>query len=176
MTRANPLTVLAAAVLTTLAGAALVTSGPGGSSMVLQGAGVSSSRGPSSGGTTNNGNTDPDTGCNTHGSCNGLPKDFGVTVGNVDGLYPGRSIDLPVTYTNPNAFPISVTGATVTAEGTTDCPATYLVTGSYPTSPNLTVPKNGSERTALPFGLSPDAPDACQGARWTVTVTAQAVK
>lgn len=145
----------------------------------LGGSGSSATSAPSG----NNGNTDPTTGCNTNGNCTGHDNQFGVTVGNVSGLYPGRSTTVPVTFTNPNSFAINVTGATLSATlvsasaGTPACSASYLVTGAYPfASPGLLVAKNGSTSTSLPIGLRSTAPDACKQARWTITVTADAVK
>lgn len=158
-----------------------LTAPPANGGGTLGGSGSSSSvSAPTSG---NNGNTDPATGCNSNGNCAGHDNEFGVTVGTVTGLYPGRSTTVPVTYTNPNSFAIYVTGATLSATlvsssaGTPACSASYLVTGTYPAaSPGLLVAKNGSTATSLPVGLRATAPDACKRARWTITVTASGVK
>lgn len=121
-----------------------------------------------------NGNTDSSTGCNTNGNC---VKSFGVKVGDVAGLYPGLATSIPVTYTNPNSFPIYVTTATATAAGTSACDGTNLVVGTK-TMPaaGLLVDRNSSTISSMPVTLKSSTTDACKGATWTITVTAQAVK
>ena len=120
-------------------------------------------------------------GLSARGTASAVPE-FGVVVGNVGKLFPGASRPLPVTYTNPNMFPIKVTTATVKASlvsarsGSPACSEAYAVTGTYAGSAGVTVPKGASTPTTLPFGLKESAPDACRMATWKITVTAWAVK
>jgi len=87
--------------------------------------------------------------------------------GSVSDLIPGarRSIDLEVM--NPNGREVTVTdvAVTVTAEQA-GCPANALQVGRI--SPALTVPATSSRTTALPVTLAADAPDACQGAGFSL--------
>ncbi|MGN6252454.1 MAG: hypothetical protein ACTHNS_11625 [Marmoricola sp.] len=132
---------------------------------------------------TGNGNTDPATGCNTSGNC---VKSFGVTVGAVTDLWPGKRTTLPVHYTDPNAFDIRVTDASAAvallsvdqAAPVTPrtCRASDLTVDGYHGSPGLLVPAKRGLDTGLTVTMSPDAPDNCKRASWTITVTAQAVK
>ena len=160
---------------------AVASSPPSSTRAVLTGSGTSKVS-PSSG---NSGNTDPATGCNANGNCNGLPKDFGVEVSGVAGLYPGASKSVAVTFRNPNAFPIYVTSAAVSraslvssASGTPRCTVDDLVKGSHLfESPGLAVPAKGTRQTnVISLGLRHEAPGACQGATWSFAVSAQAVK
>ena len=123
-----------------------------------------------------NGNIDPTSGCNSNGNCNGLPKDFGVSVGSVQGLSPGFSTTIPVRYTNPYSFAVSVIAASASVQGSAACPGSYVDAGSYASTSGVPVARNGSADASLPIRLKPAAPDACQGVQFTITVTAQAVK
>jgi len=135
---------------------------------------ASGSNGAPVGNGNGNGNIDPNTGCNTNGNC---VKSFGVTVGKVSGLYPGLSTTIPVTYINPNSFPIYVTTATATASGSTSCDGSNLVVGTkVMPAPGLTIDRNASKASSMPVTLKSTTNDACKGATWTITVTAQAVK
>jgi hypothetical protein len=99
---------------------------------------------------------------------------FFIVVGSVDGLYPGQQADLPVTFVNGQAFDLLVDSATITAAGTAGCSAGNLQLSSvtFP-SPILVAARDASDQT-IPFGLRASAPDACQGATFTVTVTSKA--
>lgn len=129
---------------------------------------------------TSNGNTDPATGCNANGNC---VKSFGVSVSPVGGLWPGRTVNLPVKYTNPYSFGIRVTQATVSVprvagpnqtSGANSCVTGHIIVG--PDTRTFPVAPNGSTNVEIPMSLSSDAPDACKSATWKLTVTAQAVK
>ena len=101
---------------------------------------------------------------------------FAVTVGDVDGLYPGRNAGLPVTYTNPNPFAVSVTTVVVDTTGTKTCGRRYFVTGSYPQVDPVRVPGRSTISATALFGMKLAAPNACQGVAVRVDVTATAVK
>lgn len=95
--------------------------------------------------------------------------------GGVVGLYPGFSTTLTLSLNNPNPFAASVTGLTITpADASLSCPASYLQIGAF-TGP-LTIPANSTGTTSVSIGLSSTAPDACQGATFPLTYTAQAVQ
>lgn len=167
-------------VVSAFAAVALASS-PSPSDQVLTGSGTSkASQSSAKGGSTN-----PATGCNANGQCNGLPKDFGVEVAAVSGLFPGSIKPITVTFRNPNAFPIYVTSArvatvTLRASGTSQpaCNADDLVKGSHVfQGAGLRVPAKESVTTDLvTLTLRHAAPNACQGASWSFNVTAQAVK
>lgn len=99
---------------------------------------------------------------------------FFLVVGSVDGLYPGRQADLPVTFVNGQAFDLLVDSATIAATGTAACDASnlQLSTITFP-APFLVPARDASDQT-LPFSLRASAPDSCQGATFTVTVTSKA--
>jgi len=109
---------------------------------------------------------------------------LGVSVGHVFGLWPGRTAPLPVTFTNPNAFPVSVTAKVAVTSATTapersaaGCtPADLDVpSGPVPADP-LPVAADASTSTSVPVRLSRTATDGCKGASFTVSVTAWAVE
>lgn len=107
---------------------------------------------------------------------------FGVVVGSLHGLYPGRHLQLPVTYQNRHSFAIRVISARVAASlvssspGVPMCSSSQLAFSPWSSRAGIAVPEHGSAHSALPLRLKPSAPDACKGARWRVTVTAQAVR
>jgi len=90
--------------------------------------------------------------------------------GGTDGLYPGNTAPLTLTLANPNSENIRVTEITVSVVGTTDpfCAASNLKTNDYDGSP-LLVPANGTTSITLPITLLRRAPDACQGATFSLS-------
>ena len=111
---------------------------------------------------------------------------LGVSVGHVSGLWPGRGAPLPVTFTNPNAFPVSVT--TTTVQVTSATPATDdnaatctpadldVASGTVVLAEPVPVPAGSSASSSIPVRLSDTATDACRGTSFTVSVTATAVE
>jgi len=97
-------------------------------------------------------------------------------VGDLTGLWPGRTARLPVTYTNPKPFAVSVTSVVVDTPGTKACGGQYFVTGTYRQAAPVQIPGRASVSTTVPFGMKLSAPNACQGAAVRVDVTATAVK
>lgn len=107
---------------------------------------------------------------------------FGVVVGGLHGLYPGRLLELPVTYQNPHSFAIRVISARIAASlvssspGVPVCSSSHLAFTPWYRRAGIVVAGHGSASSTLPVGLKVNAPDACKGARWQVTVSAQAVR
>jgi hypothetical protein len=113
----------------------------------------------------------------TSGATN-TPKSFGLS-GIVTGLYPGRTLNLPVLVTNQNNQAIKVTQIkiTVTATNKTGCApsSTNLIPTNY-VGPGFTVPKNSTRTILLPITMPHGAVNACQGATFTLKYAGQAVK
>ena len=103
-------------------------------------------------------------------------KQFQVSVGDIGGLYPGRTRRLSVTYTNPNPFALNVTRAVVDTDGAPSCGTRFFVTGSYDPGAPVHVAGRSSASTTVPFGMRFSAPDTCQRVSVVVDVTATAVK
>lgn len=132
---------------------------------------------------TNSGNAGSNDNCvepsNGNGNC---LKTFGVTVGQVPTLYPSLVRQVPVTYSNPNSFDISVTtyrvSVSVPSSRSSACPASSLQVpaGTSTLTPALTAPRNGSVSTTFPVRLPADAPEGCQDVTFSITVNASAVK
>lgn len=130
-----------------------------------------------------NGNGNGNNQCIDPASDNGnCPHTFGVQVGQAPLLYPDVVRNLPVTFVNPNNFPIDVKTYRVTvsvaAANATACPASNLQVpvGTVSLSPGLTIAKNASTSTTVPIKLSATAPEGCQRVTFTITVNASAVK
>jgi hypothetical protein len=100
---------------------------------------------------------------------------IGVRVGSVGGLYPGHRVELPVTYVNPQTFPIAIDTVNVTATGTTACPSRHLMPNQQPAL-HMLIPAGSSIASTVAVGMDKTAPDACQGVRFTVRVSVTAVK
>lgn len=98
---------------------------------------------------------------------------LGVSVGSVDGLYPGHRVRLGVRYVNPYSFPIAIDTVALTATGTTRCTAAQL----RPTrAPRVRIPSRSWLASSIRVGMRRTAPDACQGVRFAVRVRVTAVK
>lgn len=96
--------------------------------------------------------------------------------GGVNGLYPGASLPLVLTITNPAAFPIVVTSVStsVGSPAATGCASTNLTVTQF--SGRLSVPARSAATLTLTATLSHAAPDACQGAVFPLTYSGTAVK
>lgn len=113
-----------------------------------------------------------------NGNCAGT---FTVTVGSVGGLTPTRTVAVPVTWSNPNNFDILVDGYTVSIPSTSrsTCPGSSVQVAGKVTltgASRVTVPGRKSASTTLAVTMAAAAPEACQGVRYVVSVTATAVK
>jgi hypothetical protein len=98
---------------------------------------------------------------------------FAIT-GQVDGLYPGADMTLHALVSNPYPFPIRVTsvGATVRDAGPA-CPASLIEI--HDSHAEVEIPRDASGTVPLAIRMDPIAPDACQGATWTLTFTGTAL-
>ena len=101
-------------------------------------------------------------------------KDFTVVVGSVSGLYPGSANALPLTYVNSHHFAIRIGRVTVSASGSTSCPAWAFETGQYQLADPVVVLGRSTASSSVAFGMRKSAPDGCQQARVAVTVSATA--
>jgi hypothetical protein len=108
-----------------------------------------------------------------------------VTTGSVSGpLHPGATGNLHFSVANPNTYAVgltALTAATVVSSHEAVCPgATHLLvaesvsSGGHQISPSpLLVPAKSAATAGSLLGvvtLSADAPDACQGVTFTVTL------
>ncbi len=101
-------------------------------------------------------------------------KQLGVTVGAVSGLYPGRTLRVPVTYFNPNGFDIVVNHVLVNTTGTDGCAPSQFRTRAP--AALLNVRPHQGVTSFVKFGMRRAAPDACKGVEVGVHVVALAVK
>jgi len=98
--------------------------------------------------------------------------------GSVAGLYPGAAKPMVVTVKNANKFTIKVAAvkAKVAAKTTlAGCagPANVKVKSS---TKALKIAKGKSAKATLTVSMLPTAANACQGAKFTLTLSAKAVK
>lgn len=97
------------------------------------------------------------------------PQNFTIA-GNTEGLFPGGTVQLPLTIDNPNPQGIRVTSITVTVtdSSSTSCGTSFLQTSNY-TGPGFIVGANGSNTISLPLTMSRSATDACQSVTFTLS-------
>jgi hypothetical protein len=101
-------------------------------------------------------------------------------------LFPGRTVDLPVSVANPNGYPVSLTrltGVTVTSSNSTACPATNITLPSavtsgiaaggflLPTPINANAGSSGSGTLSGLITLASSAPDGCQSRTFDIALT-----
>lgn len=96
------------------------------------------------------------------------PQGFTIA-GDASGLYPGGTVELPLTLDNPYAEDIRVTSITVSVTGTSapSCAASNLHTPDYE-GPGIIVPAHGASSLSLAVSLSRSAPDGCQNVTFTL--------
>ena len=95
--------------------------------------------------------------------------------GSVTGLYPGGLKWLGLTIANPQTFTIVVTSITTVVKATrASCPAGYLSIGSF--AGHHWVAARGASHVAVPAKMAATAPNACNGARFTLTYRGLATK
>ena len=96
--------------------------------------------------------------------------------GSVDGLFPGASRPLELTFDNPATFAIRVTQLEVVAANSDDpnCTKNNLETPAG--AIDVLVPGNASATHTAFVAMANDPHNSCQGATWTLTYTATAVK
>lgn len=102
------------------------------------------------------------------------PRNFTIA-GHTAGLFPGGTVQVPLTVENPNEEDIRVTLLTVSVAGTSAsaCSASYVQTTNY-TGPGFVVPGNGSAAISLPVTMSHSAPDACQNVTFSLSYAGEA--
>lgn len=102
------------------------------------------------------------------------PSRFRIS-GGVTGLYPGATLPLVLTISNPQPFAIVVTSVTVgVGDASAACPSSNLSVSQF--SGTLTVPAQGSTAIALSATLAHSAGNGCQGAVFPLQYAATAVK
>ena len=83
--------------------------------------------------------------------------------GSVAGLYPGLTVPMVLTISNPKSFPIVVTSIkTTVGAASAACSASNLAVTAF--SGQLLVPALGSAGTTVQVSMAQSASDVCQGA------------
>ena len=104
----------------------------------------------------------------------GAPGRFLIS-GGVTGLYPGATLPLTLTISNPQPFAIVVTSVTVAiGTGSPACASSNLSVSPF--SGTLTVPAKGSATMTLSATLAHSAGDGCEGAVFPLQYAGMAVK
>ena len=97
--------------------------------------------------------------------------------GNVTGLYPGASTELPLTVTNPNTIRIKVTSLSVSvvASSKAGCSATgsNLAVGKY-LGPSFILGSNRSKIVPVLITAPASLQDPCQGAKFKLSLSGRA--
>lgn len=103
-------------------------------------------------------------------------RDNGFSIsGSVSGLFPGSSLPLVLTVTNPHPFPIQITSiATSVGSPSPGCASSNLAVTEF--AGKLMVPANSTANVTLTATLGHTTPDACQGAVFPLHYTGTAVK
>jgi hypothetical protein len=95
--------------------------------------------------------------------------------GTVGGLLPGKPAPLHLSVTNPDAQPIRLLSAAVTARSASQaCPASLLTITAFSGTPETVVAGRATAVVDLSVTLSAQAPDACRRAAFPLTYTGQA--
>ncbi|WP_433297746.1 hypothetical protein ACQP2F_41775 [Actinoplanes sp. CA-030573] len=109
------------------------------------------------------------------GSENAAPGHAFTLSGSVGGLVPGKASALRLTVDNPNAQPIRLASATVTAKAASAaCPASLLGITTFSGTPETIVAARGQAVVELTVTLSAQAPDACRRVSFPLTYSGQA--
>lgn len=94
--------------------------------------------------------------------------------GHVDGLFPGARTTLQVSLRNPNPYPIVVTRVRTTVLRTgSACPAGTVRIKAY--MGVRRVRAHGVARISLPIRMAKGAPEACEGQRYPLAYSGQAI-
>lgn len=118
-------------------------------------------------------------GTGTGSSSTGSPLAVSVAAATAaNDLYPGLHGTVKFTLKNTNSFTAnftSVTGATVTSGNPIGCPASNIIVAALPlTITEITVlsgQTTGTQTISTLISMSSTAPNACQGAAFTVSLT-----
>ena len=101
------------------------------------------------------------------------PRRSLVITGAVTGLYPGARKTLWLTFANRTRKRLRVLAVRVkTGAAHRACPARHLLLGRAPR--RFSIPPRRRVRRPMAVHLRPGAPDACKGARFRITVRANA--
>lgn len=102
------------------------------------------------------------------------PSGFAIA-GNAEGLYPGKTVQLPLTIENPYEEELLVTAIDVAVTGTSasSCATSNLQASDY-TGPGFAVQAKDSTSIVLSLTMSRAAPDACQSVTFTLAFTGEA--
>jgi hypothetical protein len=102
------------------------------------------------------------------------PKHFSIA-GSAGGLYPGKTVQLPLIIENPYEEDIRVTAVNVSVTGTSvsSCDTSNLQTPDY-AGPAFVVRGNDSVSFALQLTMQRSAPDACQSVTFTLAFNGEA--
>ena len=93
--------------------------------------------------------------------------------GGVTGLYPGLTVPMVLTVSNPGQTQITVTSVTTSVgDASASCLAGDVSVSAF--SGRLVVPAHGSATLAVSATMAHTAPDGCQGAVFPFTYTGQA--
>jgi hypothetical protein len=95
--------------------------------------------------------------------------------GQVSSLYPGQVTTLPLTLVNPNGFAIKVRSVSVKV-GSASTACTYANVSVAKFAGSLAVGPHSSRRLSLALTMSRAAPNACQGARFSLSYRGTAVR
>ena len=90
-------------------------------------------------------------------------------------LYPGGSTNYTVTINNPNPYPVKVTSisaASSAATGTSNACVAGTVTSPALTNPSGTIAANGTGTYTLVATMIANPDNSCQGASFTMALTA----
>lgn len=86
--------------------------------------------------------------------------------GRAVGLYPGATLPLVLSVTNPQSFSITVTSiSTAVTGGTARCRDDEIAVSPF--AGELVVPQSGSASTTVSVAMTHSAPNGCQGATFT---------
>lgn len=103
------------------------------------------------------------------------PKSFSIS-GSVRDLYPGGTVPLVLTLTNPNTVAIRVSSLTVAVSAAgRACPASALDVSAYVPG-SVVVPGNGTATATLQVRMTSDSPDGCRATSFRLTYSGTAVK
>jgi hypothetical protein len=93
--------------------------------------------------------------------------------GNVDGLYPGAALTLPLTVTNTQPYDVRLTAVRVDiGAASAACPASSITVNSW--QGGAIVPGRGTTQIQLPVAMPTGAADGCVGQTFPLTFVGDA--
>ena len=95
--------------------------------------------------------------------------------GGATGLYPGVTLPLVLTVSNPDGSRITVVSiSTTVGDASGACPASYASVSAF--SGHVRVPARGTATVTVSAALAHSAPDACQGAVFPFLYSGEATR